>query len=96
MATTAMGPAVDGCVALAVLVATAAAAALISEGSAAAARRKLRLVLASSRRRISRLVRWMVGGMVPLLDLGREQRHSLLHLGELRSKLLLRLVGTGG
>jgi hypothetical protein len=84
---------------LTILVAAAAIAiaagttALITESSATAARRKLRLELASTRR-----ISWLVGGMVLLLmDLeGLEQHHSLLHLGELRRKLLLHFVRTGG
>ena len=74
MATTAMGPAVDGCVALTVLVATAAAVAatataLVAESSAAAARKKLLLILASSSRDIGLLIVRLVWSMVLLLYL---------------------------
>jgi hypothetical protein len=98
MATTAMCPAVDGRVALAILDTAAVIAvatgttALITKRSATAAGRKLRLELASTRRKS-----WLIGGMVLLLpDLGLEQHHSLLYLGELRHKLLLCFVRTGG
>jgi hypothetical protein len=103
MATTAMGPAVEGRVALAIVVAAttiaraAGATALRAECSAAAARRKLRLELASLRRRIIWLKVLMIGGrMLLLADLSLEQRHSLLHLGKLCRELLLRFVRTGG